>query len=254
MSTLLQVRQMLVKRSGRYDLVVDGEAGDWTDNGANDFINAGQKWLDRHLEYKKDASWLTKTMASGESLVTFDRARYIEQVWIATTTDGRKMLERKPYRWLRENYNDVPLSSVETGEPLYWCPAVVGLAPEQYDDDATDLTTAGVVDRDFYQYGNHYLTDGIIIMPPADGTYTVQVLARWLSKELSVDADVSFWSVSDPHLLVRAARREIEIDLHRNSQGVQDLEAGLIKDLEDIRLDLIAEEISGPHESAVMNG
>ena len=38
---LLQIRTKFVQLSGRYDLVVDAAGGDYSDNGADFFINAG---------------------------------------------------------------------------------------------------------------------------------------------------------------------------------------------------------------------
>lgn len=254
MSTLLQVRQKLVKDSGHYNLVVDGMNSDWTDNGANDLINQGQRWLDRKFEYDKQQAWYTQVLSQGQSLLTFAKARYIERVQIATTTDGRIELDRKNFFDLQTEYKTVPLSSVEESQPLYWCPLVPGLAPELYSETSGSLTTDGVVDIDFYQYGNHYLTSAIMILPPPEQDYTVKVLARWLSKELSDDADVSFWSVNAPELLVRAARLQLETDLHRNPEGAMGFEQRLLDDLGDFYRDFKAEAVSGPASDWVMNG
>src|SRR5690606_15385505 len=45
-ANLIEMRKMLVTRSGHYDLVVDAEQGDWADNGADEFIRAAQRRLD----------------------------------------------------------------------------------------------------------------------------------------------------------------------------------------------------------------
>lgn len=76
LTTLAGVRKMLVQETGRYDLVRDGFANDWTDMGrANLYINEAQKWLDRRLPHHKSRSKLYKTVAAAESMITFGHAR-----------------------------------------------------------------------------------------------------------------------------------------------------------------------------------
>lgn len=254
MATLSDIRTLLVNRSGRYDLVTDASGGDYSDNGANAFINAGQRYLDRLLGYTKQDAWLYKSLTAGESFLTFQYARYIKQVWVANTSDGRSKLERVSNDWLRQNYTDVPLSSLTSDTPKYWAPAPIGLSAEQEDQTSSDFSTAGYTDYDFIYFGNHFPLRGIVIMPPADTTYTVEVLAAFYSLDLSADADVSFWSVNHPELLVRAARLMIETDLHRNRQGQDDFEQPLVRDCMKIYHDMIAEEMAGPPEQYVMGG
>lgn len=251
--TLGSVRKMLVDRSGRFDLVTDAEAGDYTDNGANAIINAAQRWLDRMLRYPKDLHWYYYQLASGACEVEFKRPRIIREVWIADTTDGRRKLEYKTLDWIRENYYDVPLSSLDTGTPAYWTQSVLGLAPELADYDAAAVTAAGWTDTDYLKLGDHNPYGGIILMPPSDAAMTVEILGSWYSYELSDDADVSVWTYH-PEILVRAARWQIEVDMHRNSQGRRDFEDALMIDLDQLRNDLVADEVAGPPEQFVMAG
>jgi len=253
-TTLLEIRTALVQQSGHYELVVDADGADFSDNGADFHINAGQRWLSNNFEYKKGAAWLYQIPSSGESLITFSNARYVREVWIASTAAGRTQLEKKTHGWIRENYADVPLSTLTGGTPLYWCNTQVQLAPEQYAENATTLAADGMTDIDFLVYGSQYVTTGIIVMPPSDGTFTVEVLTRWQDKDLAVDTDVSFWSVAHPELLLDAARLSIERRLHRNTQGVNDFTAPLMNDLKQIEFDMVAEEASGPPEYWRMRG
>ena len=393
MPTLADVRRTLVQRSGRYDLVTNAESADYSDNGANAFINAAQRWLDRRLPMPKSPAWLYKVLSAGEAQVNFRYCRIIREVWLASTGAGRVMLDRKPLRWIRENYPDVPLSAVTQNTPQYWCPNIGDLAPEQktsndvilsgfptigtfegahaartttswtfgalnlpeqyhsmvnntytyenstevespdplislpqakqtipiieghkyrvqytlenslgfqniqlllggvggalYDSPqdvdeeiiaggtgiievtlgtgGTDLIMSNLIitditveydsdatDLDFI--GNNYATRSIILMPPADGTYTVEVLADWYSPSLINDLDTSFWTVEEDAILVRAARMQIEIDLHRNREGVADFAQPILDDLMQINNNLCAEAISGPSELYVIDG
>jgi len=246
MSTLVQLREDLARVSGHHELVADYAGADYSDNGADYYINAAQKWLDEMFEYRKSEAWLFKALSAGDSLVTFNAARFLERVVLADTTSGRAELTRKTFRELRSLYSNVPLSSIDQGTPAYWAPATIGLAPEQYDQDADSLTAAGIVDIDFLAYGNHYPTQGLIVMPPADAAYTLEVLGKWYSKALSADADVSVWSVNHPTLLIRAAMREMEIDGFRNQQGTEFLEQELLRQLRQISFNLAAEDATGP--------
>ena len=251
--TLGAVRKMLVDRTGRFDLVADAEEGDYTDNGANELINAGQRWLDRMLRYPKDLKWFYYQLSSGACEVEFKRPRVVREVWIADTTNGRQRLEQKPLSWLRENYYTVPLASQDTGTPMYWSRSVLGLAPELADYDADDVEDAEWTDTDYLKLGDHIPYGGIILMPPADGAYTVEVLGSWYSYELSDDDDVSVWTYH-PEILVRAARWQIETDMHRNDQGADAFMKAIMIDLDQLRNDLIADEVAGPHDKFVMNG
>ena len=94
-------------------------------------------------------------------------------------------------------------------------------------------------------FGNHYPYKGVYVMPPCDGDYTLEIKAEWQSHEMCDDADVSFWS-QYPELLLMAARREIEIHLHRNTTGAQDFERPLMHSLQKLYHNLIAEESGGP--------
>jgi hypothetical protein len=246
--TLVQLREDLARESAHHELVIDFAGADYSDDGADYYLNAAQRWLDDMFPYRKSQAWYFSVLAAGQSLVTFNSARYVERVVLASGTDGRTELIRKTQRELQvlySDYTDVPLSSLDQGTPEYWAPAVIGLAPEQYAEDATTLAAAGAEDLDFLAHGNHYPLQGLIVMPPSDGVRTVEVLGRWYSKELSADADVSVWSVNHPDLLVRAAMRELEITF-RNEQGVRAIEGPLLIQLKQISHNLAAEDAAGP--------
>lgn len=252
--TLGAVRKLVVDQSGRYDLVDDAENGDYSDNGCNGLINAAQDWLDDQLQLPKSEAWLYKSLASGESLVTFQQARVVRAVYIATTADGRTELTKKSLSWMKENYTDVPLSALDTGTPKWWAPAPLGLAPDQASEDASSMAAAGFTDIDFLAYGNHFPLRGLIVMPPSDATRTLMILADWYSATLTNDTDRSFWTVQHPQILADATRRQIEISLHRNTQGVKDFEEPLVRRVRDIYFSMTAENIAGPPSRFVMGG
>lgn len=241
--TLGGIRYNVVTDSGRHDLVADYTNADYADNGCDRFINEAQRALDRLFPYKGERAWLYKALSADESHITFNRARYISEVWIANST-GRTKLQRKPLSWLRENYSSVPVTDLDSGTPLYWCPLVPGLAPQQYSETETTLGDSGLVDLQYLNYGNYYITDGVLIFPPTDTASTVEVLARWFSKSLTNDSDVSFWTVNEPGLLEDYTRLLFEEKIHRNSEGAQDVLIPIMRRLQQIYHDMVSEEVS----------
>lgn len=243
--TLGGVRYNVVTDSGKHDLCIDYAAGNYQDNGCNRYINAAQHELDRLLGYKGDQAWLYKPLAIGQSLVTFNRARYISEVWIANTADAKRTrLSFLSLAELREAYNGVPLTEVDNGTPAYFAKLVPMLAPEQYAQTAETLTAAGLTDIDFLKYGNSYLLDGLTIMPPPSTAYTLEILGHWFAKELVNDSDVSVWTVNEQSLLEDATRMVIETKLHRNSEGVADWERSIGPRMRKLYNDLIAEQFA----------
>lgn len=253
MSTLLEIRKRLARESGHYELVADYDSGDYADNGMDEYIRGGARYLDDKFQYDKSEAWFYKKLVEGESLVTFQNNRIIKSVWVNQASGDRKKLKRLTLDEIREQYTKDTLAGETNGVPAYWTPAILGLAPEQYTEDAASFALEGLTDYDLIMFGNHYPHKGIYVMPPCDDTYTVEVLAEWYSAELCDDEDVSFWS-QYPEILCMAARREIEIHLHRNTTGAADFERPILEKLLDLYRNLIAEEVSGPPEDLVMNG
>lgn len=253
MSTLLEIRKRLARESGHYELVADYDSGDYADNGMDEYIRGGARYLDDKFQYDKSEAWFYKKLVEGESLVTFQNNRIIKSVWVNQASGDRKKLKRLTLDEIREQYTKDTLAGETNGIPSYWTPAILGLAPEQYTEDAASFVLEGLTDYDLIMFGNHYPHKGIYVMPPCDDTYTVEVLAEWYSAELCDDEDVSFWS-QYPEILCMAARREIEIHLHRNTTGAAGFERPIIEKLLDLYRNLIAEEVSGPPEDLVMNG
>ena len=211
--TLGGVIRMLVKTSGRADLVVDADGNDYTDAGyAVHYVNQAQDWLDRRLENKKTALKLYKTLSAGESLVTFARARYVTAVWDVT--------------------------DLTNPQPLQWAPVPIGLAPDQA--DLTELAGSEHV-----VFGNHWPTHGIVVPVDEAATRTLLVEAGWYNGKLVNYEDRSFWTVNAPMLLVWATMYMFEVG-YRASQGQSDFLKPIMDDLQRIYFDLVQEEAAGP--------
>jgi len=101
---LLQIRTDFVKKNGRYDLVVD--TTNYADNGANFYIQAGQRILDSILPNRKSIGRYTTDLASGQSSVIIKNTRFIDRVEMKKSGSVRTILDRKSYSWLRDQYGD----------------------------------------------------------------------------------------------------------------------------------------------------
>jgi len=223
--TLGWCRKKLVDISGRYDLVADAAGGDYTDLGlANWYLNSAQQRLDNLLQYNKSTAWLYKELPANTSMITFQQCRFVKEVYEQTDDSDQ---ERTRVTWWTLN---------------------VGLAPEQREAVAEDdPLQEGELVIDWTKnivFGEHYATQAVYV-EPSDTARLIVVEAEWYSRHLTDDADKSFWTVQHPQLLVRAAQREMEVDM-RNSQGVNDMDQPLLADIQNIYRNLVAEEMAGP--------
>lgn len=222
--TLLQIRQKFVELSGRYDLVSNPSTFT-PDNGANFFIQAGQRLLDNLHE--RQLAWYKKNLAIGDAVIDVQYAKSIKEVWVANA-DGRVQLDKVDYGWLRENFSK-PVASQDQGDPLYYAVGINKLSPSQI-----TLTTAAGASPYTAQFtygfedlilanelseGYQYVT--VLIAPPTDEVKTIEILGQFFSLTLSTDAQVNFWSEQYPELLVKAALYELEC-FYRNTEGAKD--------------------------------
>jgi len=245
---LLQLRTKFIQLTGRYDLVVDRD--DYADNGANYFIQAGQRWLDAHMPVGKMVMRLQKDLAAGNRILEFQRCKSIKEVWICSAEDeGDKVrLEKKDLSWLRQEYPD-PISEIDLGDPAYWAPVSIALAPEQkaltsanysaqFTDDYEDIMFADEDDANF----GHWIYNAIVIYPPPDSTVTLEVWGIFESM-LESDTDVSYWSVKHEDASVLAAIMALEKH-YRNTEGVKDMINAIGDILQGIDHDAVDSEIA----------
>lgn len=227
--TLGWCRKFLVDISGRYDLVVDAPNGDYTQDSrglANWYLNSAQQRLDNLLQYNKSTAWLYKELPANTSIITFQQCRHVRNVYEQTD------------------------DSEQERTLLSWSTLQVGLAPEQRNAVAaeSDPPVEGELIIDWTKnivFGDHYVYQSIYV-EPSESDRLIVVEADWYSRHLTNDTDKSFWTVQHPQLLVRAAQREMEVDM-RNTQGVNDFDVPLLAAVQDIYKNLCAEEQAGPY-------
>jgi len=232
---LKEIRTKFVELSGRFDLVVD--TTDYVDNGANFFIQSGQRWLDRLEEVSKSAGKVYKRIESGDWFTIFNDCRAIKKVYV-TNDEGRCSLTKKDLGWLMLKYGE-PIANIDGGTPTYYTPAILREVPQSLGA----ITMSRFVDENIQVQADHMIYNGIIFMPPADDTFIIEIQGLFYSEKLEVDSDVNHWSISDPLILVFAALHELE-ESYRNTEGAKDWEAAVRSKVIGIGMDQVEEDIA----------
>ena len=238
--TLLAVRQWFIRESGRYDLIVDDTT--WEDNGANAYINAAQRALDRmqHTTFGEGHNWQAAVV--NQRHVVFGFCRAILRVFATKISDdSRTELTKETLAYVKSEHF---AENAETGTPLYYAPGIFRLAPESemaigdIDVPANYLDYIGEAPQDF---------NGILFTPACDESYAIETWGYFYSPTLTLDTDVSWWTNNHPELLVMATQMTLEKFL-RNSEGVKDWMLVIKDHLQGIDFDLVEEQISGVNQ------
>lgn len=236
---LLAIRTKAVKTSGHYDLVVDST--DYADNGMDFFINTAMRMLDRLVEIPNNTAKLYYPLAVDEYAITFQHScRAILDVWI-NDTESRTRLEKVDFLDLKESYNELA-SGTTTGTPIYYALAELRAL------ETTDQDSLGVfINKTFDEYDTNYDYRGIILIPPADGDYVVEISGLFKSEVLSDDLDENYWTVNEEDLLIRATLYKIEA-FSRGTENAKNWLSAIKDDVRLISFDITEEESVGIDE------
>jgi len=230
---LIEVRQQFRLMSGRYDLVSALGA----DTGANFYINEGSRYLDRQNETQKSWGICYRFCDIGHQGVQFQSCRAIKEVW-ASTILARRQLEKMNLQDLISIYMSELPSSRTTGIPLYYSPAITRYIPENA--VLADLESwVGFVD---VITGSQHEYNSILLSSPPSEKISIEIKGLFYSIALVGDTDENYWSAVHPMLLIMATMRQVEV-ANRNTQGVNDWDNAINKDITQIGMDLV-EEIS----------
>lgn len=221
--TLTQIRARVKTITGRFDLV----NADGSDNGMDFYIKAATRYLDMTTNIVNSHATYRKDLAAGDYKVTFKQARSIHRAWVySASEDKRVQLVEKTLEEIKEEYAK-DLSGVTQGTPKYYARFILRLQPDQQDtwaNEAAFLADGSAAFTEEYQdvlFGDYHPYTGILVMPPADGAYTLTLQGHFFSKEMTDDAHKNFWSEQYPELLVYATAYCIEAD-YRNTRGAND--------------------------------
>jgi hypothetical protein len=255
--TLLATRQSFVELSGRYDLVVDEI--NWADNGANFFIQAGQRWLDRNSTIYQSRAKYYKTLALGAWYDIIPDCRAIQGVWVSNSLGSKWKLVKRDLGDLLYLTSlktgtitdpNIPVDTmggdaikdpgqISVGSPINYAPIVLRSVPEVSGSITIDHFGPVV----YSTSGNHHGFDGIIFLPPVDAEHVLEIDGLFYQPKLVNDSDSNFWTEREEFTLVLAACRAMEVSF-RNRQGVSDWESAIASELQGVEFDLVEEESS----------
>lgn len=231
---LLQLRTQFRTISGRHDLV----NADFSDNGADFYINEGRKFLDRLDETQKSWASCFRFLEVGQFSASFPYCRAIKEVW-AGSTSARWQLEKINLQELISGFLTGMPASRSVGKPLYYSPCLTRYIPE--DAVVADIESfVGWID---IPAGGAHEYNAILVSVPTEEKISLDIKGLYYSHELTADTDTNFWSGAHPLLLIMAAMRYIEV-INRNTQGVDDWTNAISTDMTGLGMDLVEELIS----------
>lgn len=221
--TLLAVRTLFVQATGRSDLITTQGA----DNGANNFINAGQQLLDQMVSIR-DVNRLREsyTKASGTAYFEVAGCRVVEEVYMQYADDTGTTVREKLQKVDCDMFNQL--------EP----PTENGI-PTCYADDTTAFSYASALTPAPSTTGRY-----ISLYPATDRSIAFIVFGRFFTKTLSSDTDTSFWTERHPMLLAMAAAYKLEA-FYRNTEGMRAWMEAINTEVVLIRRDEIVRETVG---------
>lgn len=238
------LRKKFCEMSGRYDLI----NSDYTDNGADFYINAGQARLDRMQNTGQMKAKYVKQVAAGTIKVYVAGLRSVHKVWAGNSTEELIELSNAgTVEYLRSLY-EKQLGDIDQGTPAWFAPAILRPFP----DSSTSTSLSGYYDIDDLQLHatvpDHFTYSGIVIAPPPDSTYYISVYGTFYSPTLSATLlagtwtqTKSMWTEVHPSILLKAALYELE-SFYRNTEGAKDWNNALMVDVTGIDHDFADQE------------
>lgn len=233
---LSDIRSLVVEMSGRADL----NAPPYTF--LDMLINSGQRLLDRLYSGHHSVGRYFVDIASGSIFTSFKYSRAVKEVWVANS-EGRTRLVKVDLSEMKRYYAE-DKSDIDSGTPAYYSTAIVrplvsGSTPEIVTPGSFGQSWVldDVVSSDWYTYG------GIIWMPPADESYTMEIVGLFSSIPLSSTNTKSYWTENEPQLLAYAALYYLETS-YRNTEGARDWMNAIITDINEMIKDNIEWEIA----------
>ena len=242
MADLVGIRELFVSLSGRLDLVLD--TTDYADNGADYYIKAGQRELDREAFQTMDSYAIKyKNLSANSFVVEIPNVRAVKTIFFIDSGGDIKELEPKYYDWLRGEYGSL-YSSLDSGDPTYWTPINLRHSPDVDSLESGEETGILAILGSFDIVSSNYINyDGALILPAPETAGLLEIHGLFYSDELSEDTDTNYWSAKEPDILVMAAMRELERS-YRNNTGVKEWSGHISKKLSGIDMDMVEYQTS----------
>ncbi len=200
------------------------------------YANMAQQWLDTTILHMKSRSWYRVDIAAATIKVEIQDCWAIDEVWYVDSDGERALIKEVSDERIKSKYFK-QVSDLTAGVPSVYAPIEVGLTPNQDDLTSENFTDEFTYGSEITKFGDHYAYNAILLMPPADAVYTIEILGYFYSKTLTTagaSTEKSYWTEVWPYFLIQATTLFIE-DGMRNSEGFRDRLQGLSTSMEGIR-------------------
>lgn len=241
---LLGIRTQFITISGRYDLV--SNVTTFADNGANFYINMAQRSLERRIGVGGTVGKVFLDITAGTYKIKFKDCRAIQAVWVMNSESRIpvEILDTNKLKAMHQKFTDnmytSPLSSMTPSRPSFCYPTNFRRSPDNTTPLTDSATLQSYIDT-ISPYDPSYT--GIILLPPADGDYGVEINGLFYNHKLSGDTEENFWTVEHPDLLIMAALRHLEI-MYRGSKSATSWDALIEAELVNLEKDSIEQDVS----------
>jgi len=195
------------------------------------YIRQACDFLDSQQENPQQTATHVEDISSGDFIIDLENCRAVNSVYIKQTGEDRVKLERATFEYVLENYTD-RLTDSTSDTPSFFAIVDPRQVPAQF-EDAVNAT-----DAEWLISGLSEDTTRIVLMPPADGDYTVVVHGLFNSTTLTADDDTNWWTINKPWIVVWTAKFILEGSL-RSADGMKDLMAFIQPYLTGIDKDLV---------------
>lgn len=247
---LLWIRKKFYKSSGRADLV---DPSTYANLGADDYINAGQRYLDRLVDTPKSNGRYPTTVAAGQAFVTVPFIRSVQQVWFEKS-GSQARLARKRYEDFVTKYPKLISGGIPDGQipPLlakdlsgdHGTPKHFTVPPTMLPKPFSKIQELAQMQHSKVVGGiisGGYSWSGILLGPAPSEAITIGIYGKFFSPDLVEDVDTSWWVAVEPDLLVWASMYMLEVD-YRNREGQADWQSAILNRISQIDHDSADEE------------
>lgn len=231
---LLEIRTQFIKISGRYDLITDPG---FIDNGANFYIQQGQRSLERRTNIHPTNAKVFKTIQTNDYLIELKHCRVIKHVWLIS--EEAKVQLTKILRSDLLKLKTLPPLKTSSGTPFVYYLTNLIRSPNDI-DSSTDSTLISNY-NDTVSPTDPSLT-GLVIYPPADKSYGLEISGLFYNLPLVQDTDSNYWTVNFPALLIMATMQQLEI-MYRGSKSATSWDILIEAELANIDKDQVEQDI-----------
>lgn len=229
---LLEIRKWFVADSGRLDLMNP----DGSDNGADKYINAGQRFLDQLGVVSKRQAKAYYKIRAGQMDAILPAARVVENVFVIY--NGARF-ELSKLSELELHWRHPRLNEIGRGQPQNYL-LFTNRGIDNVRADELPINS----DQPRISSGRDGKSTGLTLVPPPDVDCVIEIMGVYFSTPLEHDSDQSFWSDRFPSTLVKAALYQLE-QFFRNTEGANDWLLAVQADVRLIEMDLVEEESNG---------